>query len=162
MKKLWFLWTPLACVFCGMLGLVIQSCNEETCLRNDRGYIGISCHNNDGGTDVALNELTVTAFDTDSVLINQESSVSSLSLPVDETRDSTVYVFKYTSTDAIISYDTLSIYYTRTPVYISMECGKAIYCNIEDVKYTAHQLARVEIVNKLIKETDAQNIKLYY
>lgn len=162
MKKFRFIWTTLACACLGLLAIFAQSCNEETCIRNDRGYMGITCKSDDNGSDVTINQLTVTAFDTDSVLINQESSVSSLSLPVDETRDSTVYVFQYTSSDNIVSRDTLHIYYTRTPVFISMECGNAIYCDISEVKHTENQLVRVELVNNKIKETDAHNISLYY
>lgn len=162
MNRLRFLWTTLACVCLGLLSIVAQSCNEETCIRNDRGYMGITCKSDDNGSEVAINQLTVTAFDTDSVLINQESQVSSMSLPVDETRDSTVYVFAYTSTDNIVSHDTLRIYYKRTPIFISMECGNAIYCDINEAKHTENQLKRVEIVNNQIKETDAHNINLYF
>ncbi len=148
-------------------GLFITSCTDSYCIRNDRGMANFYFfEQGDTETQLALTELTVTAYDTDSVLINQESSVEEMNLPLDESRDSTVFILTY-ATDEVTSIqlkDTITLSYTRSPQYLGAECGTAIYYQLDDqkVRFTTHAIKDLEIVNPLITEVDAHHINLFY
>jgi len=69
-----------------------------------------------------LDSLTITAFGTDSIILNNQKRVHGLSLPLRYTADSTVLVFHY-SKDVKIKKDTIVIRQKNTPYFLSMDCG---------------------------------------
>ena len=79
---------------------IVISCSEEAdCSMTTRAMMQCYLYTLDPDTKVVSNDtldsLTVTAFGTDSVIINNQKKVHDLSLPLRYTADSTVLVFQY-------------------------------------------------------------------
>ena len=142
---------------------VVISCSEEAdCSMATRAMMQCYFYTLDPETEVVSNDtldsLTVTAFGTDSIIINNQKKVHDLSLPLRYTADSTVLVFRYSKTLT----DTLVVYQTNTPYFLSMDCGYQMIQSIKDVNYSRHSLDSIRIVNKEAGIYGTENLKLFY
>ena len=142
---------------------VVISCSEEAdCSMATRAMMQCYFYTLDPETEVVSNDtldsLTVTAFGTDSIIINNQKKVHDLSLPLRYTADSTVLVFRYSKTLT----DTLVVYQTNTPYFLSMDCGYQMNQSIKDVNYSRHSLDSIRIVNKEAGIYGTVNLKLFY
>ena len=142
---------------------VVISCSEEAdCSMATRAMMQCYFYTLDPETEVVSNDtldsLTVTAFGTDSIIINNQKKVHDLSLPLRYTADSTVLVFRYSKTLT----DTLVVYQTNTPYFLSMDCGYQMKQSIKDVNYSRHSLDSISIVNKEAGIYGTENLKLFY
>ena len=142
---------------------VVISCSEEAdCSMATRAMMQCYFYTLDPETEVVSNDtldsLTVTAFATDSIIINNQKKVHDLSLPLRYTADSTVLVFRYSKTLT----DTLVVYQTNTPYFLSMDCGYQMKQSIKDVNYSRHSLDSIRIVNKEAGIYGTENLKLFY
>ena len=142
---------------------VVISCSEEAdCSMATRAMMQCYFYTLDPETEVVSNDtldsLTVTAFGTDSIIINNQKKVHDLSLPLRYTADSTVLVFRYNKTLT----DTLVVYQTNTPYFLSMDCGYQMKQSIKDVNYSRHSLDSIRIVNKEAGIYGTENLKLFY
>ena len=142
---------------------VVISCSEEAdCSMATRAMMQCYFYTLDPETEVVSNDtldsLTVTAFGTDSIIINNQKKVHDLSLPLRYTADSTVIVFRYSKTLT----DTLVVYQTNTPYFLSMDCGYQMKQSIKDVNYSRHSLDSIRIVNKEAGIYGTENLKLFY
>ncbi|NLI36222.1 MAG: calcium-binding protein P [Bacteroidales bacterium] len=148
----------------GMLALVIiqlVSCAEETdCSMTARKMMNAGFYKklNMAQKDT-LDTLTVTALGTDSIIINKDAKVSGESLPLNWTADSTALIFHYTNTT---KKDTIKIWHTNTPIFVSMECGYSMTQTISKVSYTKHVLDSINVAYKLANVDAIQNIRIYY
>ena len=142
---------------------VVISCSEEAdCSMATRAMMQCYFYTLDPETEVVSNDtlasLTVTAFGTDSIIINNQKNVHDLSHPLRYTADSTVLVFRYSKTLT----DTLVVYQTNTPYFLSMDCGYQMKQSIKDVNYSRHSLDSIRIVNKEAGIYGTENLKLFY
>lgn len=142
---------------------VVISCSEEAdCSMATRAMMQCYFYTLAPETEVVSNDtldsLTVTAFGTDSIIINNQKKVHDLSLPLRYTADSTVLVFRYSKTLT----DTLVVYQTNTPYFLSMDCGYQMKQSIKDVNYSRHSLDSIRIVNKEAGIYGTENLKLFY
>ena len=142
---------------------VVISCSEEAdCSMATRAMMQCYFYTLDPETEVVSNDtldsLTVTAFGTDSIIINNQKKVHDLSLPLRYTADSTVLVFRYSKTLT----DTLVVYQTNTPYFLSMDCGYQMKQSIKDVNYSRHSLDSIRIVNKEAGISGTEILKLFY
>ena len=142
---------------------VVISCSEEAdCSMATRAMMQCYFYTLDPETEDVSNDtldsLTVTAFGTDSIIINNQKKVHDLSLPLRYTADSTVLVFRYSKTLT----DTLVVYQTNTPYFLSMDCGYQMKQSIKDVNYSRHSLDSIRIVNKEAGIYGTENLKLFY
>ena len=142
---------------------VVISCSEEAdCSMATRAMMQCYFYTLDPETEVVSNDtldsLTVTAFGTDSIIINNQKKVHDLSLPLRYTADSTVLVFRYSKTLT----DTLVVYQPNTPYFLSMDCGYQMKQSIKDVNYSRHSLDSIRIVNKEAGIYGTENLKLFY
>jgi len=142
---------------------VVISCSEEAdCSMATRAMMQCYFYTLDPETEVVSNDtldsLTVTAFGTDSIIINNQKKVHDLSLPLRYTADSTVLVFRYSKTLT----DTLVVYQTNMPYFLSMDCGYQMKQSIKDVNYSRHSLDSIRIVNKEAGIYGTENLKLFY
>lgn len=142
---------------------VVISCSEEAdCSMATRAMMQCYFYTLDPETEVVSNDtldsLTVTAFGTDPIIINNQKKVHDLSLPLRYTADSTVLVFRYSKTLT----DTLVVYQTNTPYFLSMDCGYQMKQSIKDVNYSRHSLDSIRIVNKEAGIYGTENLKLFY
>ena len=142
---------------------VVISCSEEAdCSMATRAMMQCYFYTLDPETEVVSNDtldsLTVTAFGTDSIIINNQKKVHDLSLPLRYTADSTVLVIRYSKTLT----DTLDVYQTNTPYFQSMDCGYQKKQSIKEVNYSRHSLDSIRIVNKEAGIYGTENLKLFY
>ena len=145
-----------------VFGIVISCSEEADCSMATRAMMQCYFYTLDPETEVVSNDtldsLTVTAFGTDSIIINNQKKVHDLSLPLRYTADSTVLVFRYSKTLT----DTLVVYQTNTPYFLSMDCGYQMKQSIKDVNYSRHSLDSIRIVNKEAGIYGTENLKLFY
>ena len=97
---------------------------------------------------------TVTAIGTDSVFV-KEDSATEFSFPVNQTSDSTVFLFK----NAGIT-DTLTINYLRNTSLVSSRCGYSTQLSLLDI--TRSTFPEDTIVNKMLNASVNSNIQVYY
>lgn len=142
---------------------VVMSCSEEAdCSMATRAMMQCNLYTLDPETNTVskdtLDSLTVTAFGTDSVIINNQKNVHDLSLPLRYTADSTVLVFRYSKELT----DTLIIRQQNTPYFLSMDCGYQMKQSITGVRYSRHNLDSIRIANKEAGIYGTENLKLFY
>ena len=105
-----------------------------------------------------LDSLTVTAYGTDSIIINKQKRVHDISLPLRYTADSTKLVFEYSRNKR----DTVVIRHSNTPYFLSMDCGYQMKQSITSIRHTRISLDSVHIANKEAGIYGKENIKLFY
>ena len=144
-----------------LLTLQFAACSEDAdCSETARKMMYASFYKK-SSTSVkdTIDTLTVTAFGTDSVLVNKDLKTSSEILPLNWTAESTVYVFHYISSN---KYDTIRVLHTNVPTFVSMECGYSMVQTLNKVKYTKHVLDSIYIAYSLANSDAIQNIRIYY
>ena len=150
----------IAYVLCG----VISACSEEAdcSMVDNRGMMVCNFYTIDPNTGVSekaiLDSLTVTARGTDSVIINRMTEVSSITLPLRYTADSTELIFRYTAHLT----DTLVIRHTNTPYFVSMDCGYQMKQSIAGARYTRRYLDSLYVSNSETSINGTENIQLFY
>ena len=105
-----------------------------------------------------LDSLTVTAYGTDSIIINNQKKVHDISLPLRYTEDSTKLIFKYSRTKS----DTMVIRHTNTPYFLSMDCGYQMKQSITGRSYSRHLLDSIYIQTAEVSIYGTENLKLFY
>lgn len=143
--------------------LVSGACSEEEdCSLNARPMMQCNLYTLDTETGlpeaVVLNQLTVTAEGTDSVIINRMENVKALSLPLCYGADSTQLVFHYSDgrTDHVL------VRHTNTPYFLSMDCGYQMKQTITGVSYTRTVLDSIALINNEAGIYERENLKLFY
>ncbi len=121
----------------------------------------INPENNQVATDT-IYSLTVTALGTDSVIINNQTNVENLSLPLSFVSDTTILVFHYDYANNPADADTIYVAQNNTPFFESMECGYSVVQTILGVTYTKHQLDSINIRNNNANTDGTENIRLFY
>ena len=145
-----------------MLSVVVSCSEEADCSMATRAMMQCYLYTIDKETDVVskdtLDSLTITAYGTDSIIINNQKKVKDLSLPLRYTADSTVLIFHYSKTLT----DTVIIYQTNTPYFLSMDCGYQMKQSINRVKCSYHKLDSVYLLNKEASIYGTETLKLFY
>ena len=162
MKNLFkLLWTgALAYALC----CAVYACSEEEdcSMVDNRGMMVCNFFTLDPETgapvQAVLDSLTVTARGTDSVIINRMAEVSTITLPLRYTADSTEFVFRYTAHLT----DTLVIRHTNQPYFVSMDCGYQMQQSVTGCTYSRHVLDSIYISNPEASIYGTENIKLFY
>ncbi len=157
----------LLCLIAYPIASIVSSCSEEEdCSMNARPMMQcylytIDRENNNRVLNDTLDSLTITALETDSVILNNEKRVHGLSLPLRYTADSTVLVFHY-SKDPKIKKDTIIIRQKNTPYFLSMDCGYQMKQSITGREYSRHILDSIYIQSKEASINGTENLKLFY
>ncbi len=145
-----------------LLSMVYACSEEDDCsMTNNRGMMVCEFYTFEPGTNYVVNDtldsLTVTAFGTDSVLINRMEAVHSISLPLRYTEDSTKLVFHYTERLT----DTLVVRHTNTPYFVSMDCGYQMQQSITEVSCTYRYLDSLYVSNPETSIDGTENIRFF-
>ena len=149
----------LLCLIAYPIISIVSSCSEEEdCSMNARPTVDRESKRVLNDT---LDSLTITAFDTDSIILNNQKRVHSLSLPLRYTADSTVLIFHY-SKDPKIKKDTIIIYQKNTPYFLSMDCGYQMKQSITGGAYSRYLLDSIYIQEKEVSIYGTENLKLFY
>lgn len=138
------------------------SCSEEAdCSMAERPMINCNLYtlNAEGlAVNDTLDSLTVTAFGTDSLIVNNQQDVSNIILPLRYTVDSTILVFRYSR----YTMDTITIHHTNTPYFLSMDCGYQMQQFLTSVRYTRHRLDSIHVTNNEAGIYGRENMQLFY
>ncbi len=149
-------------ILCPIISIVISCSEEADCSMAARAMVQCYVYTIDPATNIQKNDtldsLTVTAWGTDSIIINNQKKVHDLSLPLRYTVDSTKLVFHYTRTKR----DTVVIWHTNTPYFLSMDCGYQMKQAITSIRYTRRDLDSIYILNKEAGIYGRENLKLFY
>lgn len=161
MKKLVRL-VILGAILCPIAGIAISCSEEADCSMTARPMVNCILYRVDPETQYVENDtldsLTVTAYGTDSIIINNQKKVHDISLPLRYTEDSTKLIFKYSRTKS----DTMVIRHTNTPYFLSMDCCYQMKQAITNITFT-----RISLDSIYIKDNEAgiygkENLKLFY
>ncbi len=116
-----------------------------------------------------LDSLTVLAVGTDSVILNNQKNVHTLSLPLRYNADVTGLIFQYAPNTSPSYVDTVYIYHTNTPFFQSTDCGYLMKQAIDSVIVRSRRLPEeplhidaVEITNNEANIYGNQNLQLFY
>ena len=151
------------------IAIAFSSCTADTeCRQQINVVVGVQLQ----GDSLKLNADS-TAYDTvsftqirglsvcgvarDSLLSDGQKSISSLSLPLKKTADTTAFALSLAGVD-----DTLIIAYTREPNFISLACGCAVYSTIDTVDFTTRFIDSVEVLNTAVTTVKENHLKLYF
>lgn len=152
----------IGCMIATLLTGIIQACSEDPdCSMTARGWLQCNFYTlNESGMAVndTLDSLTITAFGTDSVILNNQKEVRNLMLPLRYTVDSTVLVFKYSRTMT----DTVILYHTNTPYFLSMDCGYQMQQEVTGARFSRHKLDSIYISYNEAGIDGRENIKMFY
>ncbi len=153
----------IACAILFSTAGSILSCSEEAdCSQTARGMLNCNLYTIDAETNRVekdtLESLTVTAYGTDSVIVNDQTEVKNLTLPLRYTEDSTVLVFRYNGQQT----DTIVFRHTNTPYFLSMDCGYQMQQSVTGCTYSRHVLDSVYISNPEASIYGTENVKLFY
>ncbi|WP_297329524.1 DUF6452 family protein [uncultured Bacteroides sp.] len=152
----------LGAILCPIISIVVSCSEEEDCSMATRAMLQCNLYTIDPETQMVENDtldsLTVTAYGTDSIIINNQKKVHDLVLPLRYTVDSTKLIFRYSK----INVDTIIIYHTNTPYFLSMDCGYQMQQAITSIRYTRRNLDSIFVSNKEANIYGRENIKLFY
>lgn len=171
MKKLIKIFFTLMIVY-PLISIAISSCSEESdCSMTGRPMVYAYIYKYDQANKTVLNDtldsLTVTAFGTDSIIINNQKKVHDIALPLRYTSDSTILVFHYNR----VLRDTMVIRQSNTPYFESMECGysmKQTIISVSPLGYTAANKKKYNSIDSTYIKSNAanvngtENLKIFY
>ncbi len=145
-------------LFFGMLLLLMASCTPSTdCRQTENVRCVVLFINGKTQNPIAFDSLTVQGVGSDSILVKNQKKVNKLSLPL--RTDTTATSFLLTSG----SYkETITIYHTPAPYFISMACGCFVYHTIDTIETTNVRLTEAEILNTAVQNTPEDNIRLFF
>ena len=147
---------------CSLVGFIAACSEEADCSATARPMMQCNLYRLNAETELVENDtlesLTVTAYGTDSVIINNQQQVRDLSLPLSYTADSTKLIFHYADNQE----DTVVIFQTNTPYFLSMDCGYQMKQSITGVRYTRTLLDSIAIRNKEAGIYGTENLRLFY
>lgn len=145
-----------------LLAGIIQACAEEPdCSMAARGWLQCNLYTLDEvgmAVNDTLDSLTITAYATDSVILNNQKNVHSLTLPLRYTIDSTILVFRYSR----VTTDTIIVYHTNTPYFLSMDCGYQMLQSVSEIRSSRHRLDSIYISYNEVGIDGRENIKMFY
>lgn len=151
--KVYFVYTLIA------VGLLIGclSCNDTDCTISNTAYVYYGFYDRNGARVALPTAVTVTAAGTDSVLINQESNMNSMQLPLSYTNTEDTFVVRFSE----LLFDTIFVTHQNIPHFISMDCGTGMYHHIEKIRCARRVFDSVQVVNPDITYDAKEHIKIY-
>ena len=168
MKKLLHTATAIAIVSLGIL-IAFTSCTADTeCRQQINVVVGVQLQGDslrlnadssayDTVSFTSIRGLSVCGVERDSLISDGQKSISSLSLPLRKTADTTAFALSLAGVD-----DTIFIAYTREPNFISLACGCAVFSTIDTVDFTSRFIDSVEVLNTAVTTVKENHLKLYF
>ena len=164
-----FLVLLIACLGVG----IGTSCSEDNdCSLAGRAMMNCTFYSINPETKAVLKDtldsLTVTAFGTDSIILNNQKKVHTLQLPLRYTSDSTVFILHYDYKRRPTYVDTLYVVQKNTPYFQSMECGYTMKQLIQKTTYGngvikgKTRIDSLHILNNNANTNGTQNLEIFY
>lgn len=145
---------------------MLSGCNTNGCtdLRSATPLAEFYSYNTDEAISLDSLEITGIGDSGDSVLLYAGESASQVYMPLRATKSQTSWClsYKWYTTDFAELNDTVTFYYDAQPWFASAECGAMFRYRIKNVKYTQHLLDSVAVLDSLITNVDATQLRLYF
>lgn len=164
----------------------ITGCNESDCPLGSANELKFRFLSISDSTTMTIDTVTVTALGTDSVLVNKEINASYITLPLNSTQNETTYTFHFTVlvekpsdkpfvddesvehpagtpvTVAERHQDNVTVRYTSEKKFTSMDCGLVYSYVLTDGEYTKNFIKAMAVTNFEIKESNEDNIFVFF
>lgn len=161
-------------------------CNESDCPLGSANELKFRFLSIEDTTVISIDTVTVTALGTDSVLINKEIDASYITLPLNSAQNETTYTFHFTRLVESISdkpfidedgvehpagstilvpvtaSDNICVRYSSEKKFTSMDCGLVYSYVLTDGEYTKNFIKGMAIANLEIKESNEDNIYIFF
>lgn len=141
----------------GLLLLLAGACNDTDCTVSNTAYVNYGLYNGNGVAVTFTEPVTVTTTGVDSVLINQESNMQLMQLPLSYTNTEDTFIVHLSET----LFDTIYVTHQNIPHFISMECGTGMYHHIDAVRCAHRIFDSITIVNPDVTYDTNEHIKVY-
>lgn len=151
-KGTFFLWFAILALF--------SSCDLLNCTQADVSCLRIEIYNADGGKVMLPDTLTVTAYGTDSVLINKDINTTEILLPLSYHAPVDTFVIRYYGHYYSIL-DTLCVQKTNDLYFESPDCPTVMMHTILGVSCTDEFIGSVEVVSEKVNFEEAVHLKLF-
>lgn len=156
-----------------LVGIIVSCTEDDDCSGNARHMLTaniltvVATDTAKWETSYSLDVLNVYAFGTDSIIVNNETNVKKLSLPLRTNVEETTLVFSYMyrSEDTLLhtfNKDTITFLHQNTPYFLTLDCNFVVKQVLTDLQYTTHVLDSIVIVNPTASIDGTENIKIYY
>lgn len=148
-------------IACPIIGIMVSSCDDESdCSIDGRATLRATINTivSNRVVNDTLDSLTITALYTDSIILNNATSVTEVFIPLRYTSDTTFLVLHFSR----LTRDTLTIRHTNNPKFISMDCGYEMKQAITSVSYTRHRLDSIHVTSSSTTTDGTKNLELYF
>ncbi len=159
---------PVICCILVLVGWLIPGCEVENCPPNSLTYLHFSLVDQNGRTFNTSDTITIVGQTTVSdslvsdTLINQETAVSSFSIPLSYDAY-TQFIFAYHALDVgFVGRDTIRIDHRNIPYFTNLDCGTMMFYEITGVQHTHHRLDSISLTNPNIDNNEKENIRIYF
>lgn len=134
-----------------LAALLLAGCSSIDCPLNSR----VSATYKFAGATGRVSSVSVTtttdeAEGNDSVLINQQASIDSVSLPMSYARAEDTFRFYFTAEGDTTLCDTVVVAKQDQPHFESVDCNPAIFHTITGVRHTSNAIEKIDINNNTV------------
>ncbi len=166
MKRLFKQIRPLVLLlFAG--AFLYLSCDDSECSETGLPMVRMAFWDKETNANVALTDtLTITAAGTDSTLYNRGVNTSYVKLNMNYTKNVTTYYLRLGYYDRTTEQpaeirDTIEIRHTNREFFLSMECGVAVFHDIDTVLYTRNMIDSLVVKDPSVNKDEKDNIHIY-
>lgn len=161
-----FLKNPAVTLLSAILMLMAASCSDD-CTENKNALPLAGFYSSTApSTKIRVDSLQVEGYGApgDSILSRGDVTKDEVYLPFRIDSDTTVYLFRYMYADLIAEnvVDTVRFIYTRTPRFVSAECGVSYQFDIRKITSTGLLIDSVVCPNGYIDNTNSENLRIYF
>lgn len=145
--------------------MIFSACSSIDCPLNNRVYTRYSLRTPDGEVDTLKLYTTVSTNridGSDSVLINKDVNITSLSLPISNTQPRDSFFVELAAED-ILSVDTIVVSKDNKMHFESTDCAASYFHDITDVTTTHHAIDSIKVKNSVVNyDTSKSNFYIYF
>lgn len=170
--KILFRFILISLITCLSIGIGTSCSDDSDCSLAGRSLMNCTFYSINPETNAVLKDtldsLTITAFGTDSIILNNQKKVHTLQLPLRYTSDSTVFILHYDYKRRPTYVDTLYVVQKNTPYFQSMECGYTMKQLIRKVNHgnkiidARIRIDSTHILNNNANSNGIQNLEILY
>jgi len=141
-----------------ILSFTLINCEkDDICIETTTPKLIVVFYNNENPTTKkAVTSLTVSAENNGNIYENK--SIDSIAIPLDLTKNSTLYKFK---SGAII--DSINFTYDRRDVFVSRSCGyKTVFENFQIESRSANWIKNDTLKNTIVENETATHLTIFH
>lgn len=156
----------LKALVCIVAALAAVSCSSIDCPLNNRTYMSLKLTGNKAVLEDTLTIAIQRSADNpeeDTVLINRQTGLDSLSVPMSYARTEDVYYLTLVQKDTRKkTVDTIRVTKQNEQHFESIDCAPAVFHTIEGVRFTQHAIEDIKINNNKVTYNDPKAHLLIY